>query len=238
MAACRGPGLTSIGTYSTFRCRKVSPSNLPGGAGLEIGDRKRLSTLERKSNRLKHQITVLPLLTRGRQIVIGGDSAGGNISLNVIAHILHPLEGVPELKLTEDLAGVFLISPWISFDISATSKENGWSDIFTADLLQEMADLYVPPGGERDLRTEPVLADSSWWKGFPARSVLNVWGELEILRPSIVDLGRQLQDAGVPVKNVECPLHVHADCVLDAGTGLAYGTMATEIWNWLSDVLK
>lgn len=169
-------------------------------------------------------------------MIVGGDSAGGNLALGLIAHILHPMEGLTPLNLGEPLAGLLLISPWVSFsDEFKSFRDNTPTDVVKPALLEEMVQAFVLPR-DRNHWSEQYLAESSWWKGFPARNVLNLWGELEMLRDAVAATGKKLSEAGVNIKNVECPLHIHVDCIMDAQAGLAYGIMATEIWDWLSIV--
>lgn len=147
------------------------------------------------------------------------------------------MEGVLPVQLAEPLAGVLLISPWISFDETTKSfKECQDTDICGVTLLSDMFNSYIAPR-QRNNWSEPLLAESSWWRGFPAKSVLNIWGEVEMLRDAICKLGTNLASAGVNVQNVECPLHVHVDCVLDAQSGMGWGEMSKDIWTWLSTTL-
>jgi hypothetical protein len=51
------------------------------------------------------------------QILLGGDSAGGNLALGVLAHVIKPHPDVPviasgEGRGEERFKGVFLLSPW------------------------------------------------------------------------------------------------------------------------------
>ncbi|PHH66382.1 hypothetical protein CDD81_7437 [Ophiocordyceps australis] len=47
-----------------------------------------------------------------RNIVFGGDSAGGNMALQLMSHLLHPVDAAARrFSLAEPLAGVFLVSP-------------------------------------------------------------------------------------------------------------------------------
>jgi acetyl esterase/lipase len=63
------------------------------------------------------------------QVFIGGDSAGGNLALAVLSHILHPHPKFGDelrIKLSAPLAGAILTSPWVKFptdDASATRNE-------------------------------------------------------------------------------------------------------------------
>lgn len=158
------------------------------------------------------------------------------MSLGLASQILHPYKGIPALKLDQPLAGVLLMSPFVSFDEDTKSfKENLQYDICGTGLLKEMVDSFVKPE-QRNAWSEPLLAEPSHWKGFPAKKVLNLWGEAEMLRDAVSAQGEKLVKAGVNVRNVECPSHVHVECVLDASSGLGYGVMATEIWDWLASV--
>ncbi len=169
-------------------------------------------------------------------MIVGGDSAGGNLSLGLTAQILHPLKGLTPLTLDEPLAGLLLISPWVSFsDEFESFRDNTRTDIVKPALLEEMVQAFIFPK-DRNPWSEQYLAESSWWKGFPAKTVLKLWGELEMLRDAVATTGKKLSAAGVTIKNVECPLHMHVDCIMDAQAGLEYGVMATEIWEWLATV--
>ncbi|KIW17959.1 hypothetical protein PV08_05154 [Exophiala spinifera] len=200
-----------------------------------------LSHVERYPLQLLQATEALRLIldsgTRPSDIVVAGDSAGGNMCLGIVSHILHPLEGIPPLGLREPLAGVLLISPWVSFDEDASSyKENVNLDICSPELLHAMADAYVP--AVRNNWTDPYLAESFWWKGFPAKEVLNLCGGHELLKDYVLSVGRALSQAGVDIKTVECPLHVHVECILDAQVGLSTGEMAEEIWAWLPQAFQ
>lgn len=65
------------------------------------------------------------------QVFIGGDSAGGNLALALLSHILHPhpkFEDELRVKLSAPLAGAILTSPWVKFpttDDSAKRNEGG-----------------------------------------------------------------------------------------------------------------
>lgn len=72
------------------------------------------------------------MLIRSLQIFIGGDSAGGNLALALLSHILHPHPQIEEglrVQLSAPLAGAILTSPWIRFDTDYDSvKRNEGSD--------------------------------------------------------------------------------------------------------------
>lgn len=95
-------------------------------------------------------------------------------------------------------------------------------------------DLYAG-GAARNNYLEPIRADATWWKNFPAKRILNVYGEYEIFVSDIVKLGRSLKDAGTSVETVECEKHVHIDAILDEQVGLPSGEMAHRVWQWLGE---
>lgn len=149
---------------------------------------------------------------------------------------MHPPTEMQPLKLEGNLAGLLLISPWVSFETKANSyEENKLRDIFTLPVVDQLIPPYVHPG-ERNNWSEPSLADASWWIGMPVRKILNVYGSYEMFKDDIAVFGRTLERAGCPVETVECPLQVHIDCILDAQTGSEVGLMSLKIWEWLSKV--
>jgi acetyl esterase/lipase len=66
------------------------------------------------------------------QVFIGGDSAGGNLALAILSHILHPHPKFGDelrVKLSAPLAGAVLTSPWVKFPTDDPSaKRNAGSD--------------------------------------------------------------------------------------------------------------
>jgi acetyl esterase/lipase len=170
------------------------------------------------------------------QVIIGGDSAGGQLCLAILSVILHGFPGVDPLKLDRPLAGALLISPWVSYNTDGSSwKENKDKDIVPAECLHILTKAYIDPNDHNNY-SEPHQADVSWWRNAPAKSILNVYGGYECFRDDIADVGKLLKEAGNDVKNVECPKEVHIDCVLDAQAEFEPGEMSKEIWQWLASV--
>ncbi|KAK5044475.1 hypothetical protein LTR84_010756 [Exophiala bonariae] len=175
---------------------------------------------------------------RSSNIVVGGDSAGGNMTLGLASVLMHSCTGVTPLQIQEPLAGLLLISPWVSFESSSSSyRRNKEYDIFGSESMQGWATDFVLDQ-ERNNWNEPIKADVAWWQGLQAEKVLNVYGSLEVLQEDDKILGDTLHKAGVAVKNVECKNQVHIDCILDAQFGLEVGPMSTEIWQWLATVFQ
>jgi len=76
-------------------------------------------------------------------ITIGGDSAGGNLSLAVLSHLTHPHTTIPALNLQSKLNGALLISPWSSFNVHTPAFEsNAEKDMFDGRPLLRWCGAY------------------------------------------------------------------------------------------------
>lgn len=170
------------------------------------------------------------------KITIGGDSAGGNLALAVLSTILHPMSGAVPLKVDGLFAGLLLISPWISMSTESESwVTNKGKDVISAITVDFLAPDYVD-SNNRNNYSEPGLADTTWWRELPAKSILNIYGEYECLKSHIVELGEKLVEAQNKVENVECPRNVHIDWIFDLQFGTEPGVMSVKILEWLSGV--
>lgn len=129
---------------------------------------------------LKQASTMLSHLLHGGKrassnILIGGDSAGGNLALSLLSHLRHPHLDIPSVPLSVPLRGVFLFSPWVSFDTSHDSfARNAGKDFLVANMLRKWAGMFLGTvNGEIDPGvvaggnnySEPLLANASWWEG-------------------------------------------------------------------------
>ncbi|KAH7081941.1 Alpha/Beta hydrolase protein [Paraphoma chrysanthemicola] len=170
------------------------------------------------------------------RIVVGGDSAGGNMVLGLLSSISHSHPSIPALQLSTPLKGALLISPWVSFSKDWESyRLNADRDLVSASGMLEWADVFAGPE-ERDNFSEPIKADADWWRAVPVEKTLLVWGEHEVFRDSIAEVAETLVKAGVSIKTVECERQVHVESILDSQSGLEHGPMSKEIWDWLTSV--
>ncbi|KAJ5338486.1 hypothetical protein N7452_005214 [Penicillium brevicompactum] len=133
------------------------------------------------------QVTMvyIKLTTCGSNIVVGGDSAGGHLSLSLIAHLHHPrFEDCPTRNLLSQsgaVRGCFLVSPLASFNFN-TPSYNRW---LSADVLR----------GFRRKRLGVALdVPESWWNGFDAVDrVLVTGGSEEVFSDHIQRLAQMLK---------------------------------------------
>lgn len=186
----------------------------------------------------KLHVSCLLDLIQFYQIIIGGDSAGGNLSLGMMSIIKHSPPFVSPLELDSPVAGVLLICPWVSFESSSGSySDNASKDVHAAAQMHEWADDFVSLE-ERNNYSEPMIADTDHWRNLNCKDILILRGDYEIFRDDIEELGQNLEKAGVNVKSVNCARQVHIDCILDSQTGLESGPMSSAVWEWLERVFK
>lgn len=116
-------------------------------------------------------------------IVLGGDSAGGNLCLAVLSTLLHPSPDVPKLRIDQPLKALILVAPWVRFTLNTPSeKYNAKKDIITVPTGTMWAKEYLA-GKDGGPYAQPLNADSSWWTDAKTKvgSILCVAGADEIL---------------------------------------------------------
>ncbi|KAI7760929.1 hypothetical protein LZL87_012082 [Fusarium oxysporum] len=134
-------------------------------------------------------------------LIVGGDSAGGNLTAQLAYHLLHPHPAVPEVKVQSPLAGIFLVSPWLSDRTDTGSFKNyGNVDMLFAGLLQRTS---VHSFHSEDLKPKvneahsclAVDGDLSWLSDLSViTSALYVTaGRREVFCDAIVEFGKAAQ---------------------------------------------
>jgi acetyl esterase/lipase len=136
-------------------------------------------------------------------LLLGGDSAGGNLALAT-------LQTVRDRKLPLPLA-FFLFSPWLDLANRAPSfASNAASDVMlSAQILNDAALLYTHGTAVSDPRLSPILGDMA---GLPPCYM--VVSQTEVLRDDALGLHRKLVDQGGHSTCVEWPDTPHAFPVL------------------------
>ncbi|GAB7322425.1 hypothetical protein MBLNU13_g03371t1 [Cladosporium sp. NU13] len=123
---------------------------------------------------------------RPDQVVIGGDSAGGNLALALLAHIKQPHPLVPNVErvpVDGELKGALLISPWVSNKPAAASyKENAKKDYLTREAVEAFARLWAP---KEELWGDFFQAPTNFWAGLPVKRVLLTIGGFEVFRDDV-----------------------------------------------------
>jgi acetyl esterase/lipase len=135
-----------------------------------------------------------------KQIAVGGDSAGGNLTLVLVG----------ELKRAgEDLPGcLWLVSPWIDLTMSGATllSKSAVDPLIQKGYLEELAKAYAPAGMDRkDPSLSPLYADL---KGLPP--ILIQIGSAETLLDDAVRLASAAGEADVSATLEIWPHMIHA----------------------------
>ncbi|TDZ35038.1 Esterase [Colletotrichum spinosum] len=122
-------------------------------------------------------------------VTIGGDSAGGNLTLQLLGHLIRPHPMARTVQLTEPLMGAFLVSPWLTDRVDDRSfAKNGSVDLLSPwsiqkavrDVLEESGDSESP--SKLLSRAFPLHKDDSWLNGLTGvvQTVYVTAGEHEV----------------------------------------------------------
>jgi acetyl esterase/lipase len=118
-------------------------------------------------------------------ILLVGDSAGANLILGIISHLLHPHPdaSIPPLDMDSPLKGAVLVSPWVTFSsVSASYMTNRKKDFFNQEVLAKWGRYYMGTAAP-DAYNQPGTTNAKWWQGMEAkiRDVLVTSGENEVM---------------------------------------------------------
>lgn len=117
------------------------------------------------------------------QIVVGGDSAGGNLVLALLAHMkqAHPLVPAIRTSRREDkLKGAFTISPWVSTTYDARSYDDNKAKDYLARWNFNLFTREWAP--EPELWADSLRAPSGFWANLSVEHMLVTVGGFEVLR--------------------------------------------------------
>lgn len=121
-------------------------------------------------------------------IVVTGDSAGGNLALSLLSHIAHPHPSgtIPKVELQGKLAGAVLISPWIDFSLDTPSfRSNKYKDCIDRAAGEKWSASFLG-SSKLDNYNQAGIAPASWWENLPVEKVLILAGADEVLVDGIV----------------------------------------------------
>lgn len=171
-------------------------------------------------------------------IIVGGDSAGGNMALSLLSHLLHPHPKAPKIDLKEPLATAILISPWVKFSTEDDSfKRNATSDMLPPAAAARWASMFLG-SAPVDEYSEPVRGDIKWYSGLDrvVKDVLIWGGGGEVLIDSIEQLAKTLKAAHPKTELVVQPGAAHEDFLLDVLLEYKEKGEGTKlIESWLSE---
>ncbi|KAF2858433.1 alpha/beta-hydrolase [Piedraia hortae CBS 480.64] len=159
-----------------------------------------------------------------RDLVIGGDSAGGNLTMAIISHMLHPHPdtSIPHVFATTD----------------ASVVRNKGSDLIGTGVAHRWSAMFLGPHAS-DPYCEALKAPPEWFANLPVLTdrVLLWGGGGELLIDSICDLAKVLKGViGDKLEFVEEPMAAHEAFIMDKALGYgtrgekAEGTAVIEQW--------
>ncbi|KAL5334960.1 Alpha/Beta hydrolase protein [Aspergillus crustosus] len=128
-------------------------------------------------------------------IMLGGDSAGGNLVGGVLSHLAHTHPAIDPLKLNEDelIAGAVLIAPWTILQPDLSNRiVDSRGDLITPGVGPLWGAEYIGKA-PKDNYTDLSDAPPEWFAKFPIRKILVCAGEREILFPVIEDFVEKLR---------------------------------------------
>lgn len=120
-----------------------------------------------------------------RQIVLAGDSAGGNLVLSLLIELRDRREALP--------AGAVLLSPWVDLACTAASfQANAAVDVLEREAALREAARYAPGGDPGRPSLSPLQADLA---GLPPLYLQA--GGAELFRDDVVAFAERARAAGV-----------------------------------------
>lgn len=120
-------------------------------------------------------------------VLMAGDSAGGNLAVGVLSHLTGPHQAIARLDISDPLADVVLMSPWTSLEVSSETEVNCIGDLITPSVAKPWAGEYLG-NAKHDYYTDASTAPSSWFKGFKTQRILVLAGQNEIMVGQIQQL--------------------------------------------------
>jgi len=77
-------------------------------------------------------------------VFLAGDSAGGNLALAVLSHLSHPHPEIDPIEVVELLAGIAVISPFVTFDLNLPSeKQHRHTDVVDKKSTVRSGEVYL-----------------------------------------------------------------------------------------------
>lgn len=179
------------------------------------------------------------------RIVIAGDSAGANLAVAALAHMLKPCPYTSPLTVSQEssFAGALLICPYTTFHqrgqpVPKSMIENAKHDFLTREYDLKFQDMYQPKYGE--VWAEPGSAPADFWRDLRAKKVAVIAGEWEILRDDILVFAEKLRE-GATSRDCEVQIllaerSIHDEMAVDMAVGIQSGDTLRKIRQWCSEV--
>ncbi|KAL9014488.1 MAG: hypothetical protein Q9173_000868 [Seirophora scorigena] len=148
-----------------------------------------------------------------------GDSAGGNLILGLLSHLLHPHPSIPQLTLPSQLRGAALVSPWGDFSTRAPSfARSAANDSINGAILRKWSAYFLDDGTPTDNYNQPFLAPGDWWHDLKAvvRGLLVTAGTDEVLLDGIQKFAKTVVAVHPDTRTLFAPREFHDQPFLES----------------------
>ncbi|KAI8965380.1 alpha/beta-hydrolase [Daldinia sp. FL1419] len=194
---------------------------------------------------LAEAVDLLRYLIEKRQkepdnIIISGDSAGANLGLGIISHLLHPHPSILPLKLSSPIGGLALISPWVTLQTSAkSSRSNALRDVVSKEVLNKWGS-YVLGGAALDEYNAPLAAQPTWWKDIQTvvHNILLTGGRNEVIFDDIQEFEGKIKESARDMQVVFTD-ETHDQPLLDPQFGIKKECESSKVFkSWVTSIYR
>ncbi|KAK0433883.1 Alpha/Beta hydrolase protein [Armillaria borealis] len=119
-----------------------------------------------------------------QNLVLAGDSAGGNLILQIFSHILHPRPNIPESPRPQiPCLGALLISPWVCLAGDESFNINDPYDLISARTYRSWGNTVLQHADTQFVDPVGLAAPKNWFDGIHelVRKVLVTSGAKECM---------------------------------------------------------
>jgi acetyl esterase/lipase len=179
-----------------------------------------------------------------QNLILGGDSAGGNLSAQLLYHMSHPMQRIEPVRLNgRQIAGVFTVSPWVSGRTDTRSfHDNGSIDMLSAPIVKQTLEQTLRPEdirlhGRRANPALPLDGDHSWFRDIQmmTEALYITCGGLEVFRDHVCDFSEAVRirnpDLKLTLEVTQNELH---DSILLEGAHELIGVATQRMRRWAS----
>ncbi|PPR00300.1 hypothetical protein CVT24_004590 [Panaeolus cyanescens] len=169
--------------------------------------------------------SIQTLLDRGispQNIQLTGDSAGANLVVQVLNHMLHPYKSLPRLPESVKFGGAYLMSPWVVMNRRAgirSWEENDGHDLVCAKRLVDFGNMVLDSVTEKNMMPyiDMSFAPGGWYDGIDTKvdRILITAGDAECLRDDILEFADKIGKSHRTTKVIVQPHGVHDDPFYD-----------------------
>ncbi|KAK4077430.1 uncharacterized protein Triagg1_3762 [Trichoderma aggressivum f. europaeum] len=181
-----------------------------------------------------------------KDIVIAGDSAGGNLTMQTLRHLAEPHPEACHIALDEPLSAAVLISPWLSSEYSSSScLENDSSDMLSRSVMRSLTAYATgyeeqSDSDDADSWAKPLECRGAWIGKLNSavRKIHMTVGGKEILADQARSMGKAIEatKTGVQVTLESHPNAAH-DFIIAEAILEQVGEATIKMKQWFKGVL-